>query len=82
VAPETRHMRADPEERRRRTNSALRSVYDYVMGALWLGLGIVFVWHEKFGFELDLDPTLKLIFGIAAILYGAFRLYRGYRKTG
>ena len=74
-------MSNEYEERRRKTSRTLRSIYDYVMGVLWLALGIVFIWHEKFGFELDFDPTLKMIFGIAAMLYGAFRLYRGYKKN-
>jgi len=73
-------MATNYEERRRKTSSTFRSVYDYVMGVLWLGLGIVFIWHRQLGFEVDFDPTLKKIFGIAAILYGAFRIYRGYKK--
>ena len=68
------------EEKRRKTNAMLRSVYDYVMGVLWFSLGIVFLFHEKMGINVDFDPTLEVIFGAAALLYGAFRLYRGYKK--
>lgn len=74
-------MTNDYEDKRRKTNSILRSVYDYVMGVLWLSLGVFFLLHKKFGIELDIDPALKTIFGIAAVLYGSFRLYRGYRKN-
>jgi len=50
-------MTNDYEEKRRKTSSTLRSIYDYVMGVLWLSLGIVFIWHDKFGFDLDFDPA-------------------------
>jgi hypothetical protein len=68
------------EENRRKTNAMFRSIYDYVMGVLWLSLGIVFLFHEKIGINVDFDPVLEVIFGVAALLYGAFRLYRGYKK--
>jgi uncharacterized membrane protein HdeD (DUF308 family) len=70
----------DPEEKRSRTSAKLRSIYDYVMGVLWLALGIVFLAYEKFNLDLKLDPVLRNIFGVAAILYGAFRIYRGFKN--
>ena len=74
-------MAGDYEDKRRKTNSILRSVYDYVIGVLWLSLGMVFLFHKKFGLDLDIDKTLTTIFGVAAVLYGSFRIYRGYRKN-
>lgn len=73
-------MPGNYEEKRKRSNALFRSVYDYVMGVLWLSLGIVFLFHERWGINLDLDPLLEIIFGVAAVLYGLFRLYRGFRK--
>ncbi len=69
------------EERRRKTNVFLHSVYDYAMGILWLGLGGFFLLYKKFDIDLNLDPVLITIFGVAAVLYGGFRLYRGYKKN-
>jgi hypothetical protein len=51
------------------------------MGVLWLSAGGFFLLYKKFGIELNIDTVLTTIFGISAILYGAFRVYRGYRKN-
>lgn len=74
-------MANDLEDKRKKTNVFLHSVYDYSMGVLWLGLGGFFLLHDKFGIELNIDKVLTTIFGTAAVLYGAFRLYRGFRKN-
>jgi predicted membrane chloride channel (bestrophin family) len=74
-------MANDYEEKRKKTNRVLRSIYDYVAGVLWFSLGAFFLLHKKFRIELDFDPTLITIFGIAAVLYGGFRIYRGYKKN-
>ena len=73
-------MANDYEDKRRKTTTLLHSIYDYVMGVLWLSLGVFFLLHKKFGINLDIDPVLTNIFGASAILYGAFRIYRGYTK--
>jgi hypothetical protein len=72
-------MALDFEERNRKRNARLRSLYDYTMGVLWMAIGAFFLWHRKWGFDLDLDKTLTTIFGVSALLYGFFRLYRGYK---
>lgn len=70
------------DEQRRKTKRTLHSVYDYVMGALWLCMGGFVLLHKSFGLSLEgFDPTLITIFGVAAAMYGAFRLYRGYKKN-
>jgi hypothetical protein len=74
-------MPGNYEDRQRKTKIFLHSLYDYTMGVLWLCTGGFFLLYKKLGIELDLDTVLTTIFGIAAILYGAFRLYRGYRKN-
>lgn len=69
------------EDNRRRTNVLLHSIYNYVMGVLWLSVGIFFLTYRKFGIDLNLDKVLTTIFGISAVLYGSFRIYRGYKKN-
>lgn len=73
-------MAVDFEERQRRRSALMRSVYDYTMGLLWLLAGAFFLIHERFGYDLKLDKTLTTIFGVAAVLYGLFRIYRGYKS--
>jgi hypothetical protein len=74
-------MANDFENKKRKTNIVLHSIYDYSMGVLWLCLGGFFLLYKKFGIELNIDTVLTTIFGAAAVLYGAFRLYRGYTKN-
>ena len=74
-------MTNDYEDKRKKTNVLLHSIYDYSMGVLWLSAGGFFLLYKKFGIELNIDTVLTTIFGIAAVLYGAFRIYRGYRKN-
>jgi len=60
-----------------------QTIYNYAMGILWTGLGVFVLFHKQLGYELGRlqnDPVLSSIFGGAAILYGIFRLYRGYLK--
>jgi len=74
-------MAADYEDKRKRTNVFLHALYDYTMGIFWLGLGGFFLLHKNFGIDLNIDNVLTTIFGISAVLYGAFRIYRGYKKN-
>ena len=63
------------------SSSWLRSLYDYTMGILWLGVGVFVMFHDKFNVDLRLDKTLSVIFGVSCMMYGLFRVYRGYKKN-
>ncbi len=67
------------EEKQLRHQARLRSYYDFGMGALWTGAGIFFLGYQRLGLEFDFDPLLSSIFGGACILYGIFRVWRGYK---
>jgi hypothetical protein len=61
----------------------MRSIMDYGMGVLWTGMGIFFIFIKHFNTMLAVnydDPVIK-IFGGVCILYGFFRIYRGYKKN-
>lgn len=60
----------------------MRSIMDYGMGLLWLGMGIFLVFIKKFSPDLavNYDSTLFKVFGAVCIFYGSFRIYRGYKK--
>jgi hypothetical protein len=62
-------------------NSRIRSVYDYTMGVLWFAVGVFFLFQKKLGYDLQLDKTLTGIFGVSSLLYGSFRIYRGFKKN-
>jgi uncharacterized membrane protein HdeD (DUF308 family) len=71
-------------DKQKDTSSWLRTIYNYTMGVLWLAAGIFFLFHRKWGYDLKLnnsaDVLLTNIFGASAVLYGLFRIYRGYKK--
>ncbi len=56
----------------------LRKIYDFVMGLLWTGAGIFFITVKYVSNGLGLDSLTTTLFGIAALVYGVFRLYRGF----
>ena len=72
------------DDRKRTTSSQLRTIYNYTMGVLWSAVGIFFLFHRKWGYDLKLneprDVLLANIFGVSAVLYGLFRLYRGFKN--
>jgi hypothetical protein len=69
---------------RRDTPTLMRSIYNLAMGVLWTGVGLFFLFHRKWGFDMNLnnsrDVLLTNIFGVAAVLYGLFRIYRGIKN--
>jgi hypothetical protein len=67
-------------DNKRDTSSWLRSLYNYTMGVLWIGVGVFILFHKKWGYDLELRPALGEIFGVSSILYGLFRVYRGYKN--
>ena len=60
----------------------MRSVMDFGMGLLWTAMGIFLIFIKKFntGLELRYDSTTLGTFGAVCLLYGLFRIYRGYKK--
>ena len=61
----------------------MRSLTNYIMGTLLLCAGIFFLIPTKrtAQFINQYDHTMITIFGIICIIYGIFRIYRGYRKN-
>ncbi len=67
------------DDKERNTSARLRSLYDYTMGVLWMAVGIFFLFQKKFGYDLQFNSLLTGIFGVSSLLYGLFRIYRGYK---
>ena len=61
----------------------MRSIMDYGMGALWTAMGVFLIFIKKFntGLETRYDESTLIIFGCICLLYGVFRIYRGYKKN-
>jgi hypothetical protein len=71
------------EKKRRKQVSMMKSLLDYGMGFIILVLGLFFLFRNKLKipFNESFPPNdIDKIFGVICILYGAWRIYRGYQK--
>jgi hypothetical protein len=61
----------------------MRSVSNYVMGIMIIAAGVLFLFPPEIMKErLSLyDPAMIKIMAVVCFIYGAFRVYRGYRKN-
>ena len=71
------------EQKRRKQVGRMRSIVDYTMGTLFTLLGIYFLLYESMGWNVfDREPSsIDYFIGGLFILYGAWRIYRGYKKN-
>jgi hypothetical protein len=80
-------MLEDYERQKRKQVSGMKSLMDYGMGILILILGLVFLFRMQFGANHPVNITmgkpdlLEKMFGGLSILYGIWRIYRGYKKN-
>lgn len=67
---------------RDKSYARMRSIMDYGMGLLWMAMGVFMIFIRKFNTELAdrYDDNTFRIFGAVCIIYGLFRIYRGYKK--
>ena len=58
----------------------IKAVFDIVMGIVYAGVGAVLALSKYIGLEITFPSAdVVLIFGVAAFVYGAFRIYRGVK---
>lgn len=71
--------KTDPKTKRYIT---MRSITDYGMGAIYVGIGLLILFAKQFDFNNDFVMSVPAkIFAILAIIYGGWRIYRGYKKS-
>ena len=76
-------MIEDYQNEHRKKVTRVRSVMDYIMGAIIILIGVYFLLYETLGlnvFRREPSPLDKLLGGVF-ILYGIWRMYRGYKKN-
>lgn len=71
------------ENQKRKQISNMKSIMDYVMGILFLVIGLYFLLYDKLGINyFDRKPSsTDYLFGGLFALYGIWRIYRGYKKN-
>ena len=73
----------EPLSKRDKNLVQMRSLTNYVMGILLIGAGCLFMFpiDATREFLSKYDPALIKIFAGICWIYGAFRVYRGYKKN-
>lgn len=76
-------MIEDYQEKQRRKVSRMRSMMDFVMGGLIVLIGVYFLVYETLGINVfNREPSsIDKFIGVLFILYGVWRMYRGYKKN-
>lgn len=59
----------------------MRSVVDYTRGAVFVVFGLFFIFFKNFNLSGIEYKSWYLYLGILFVLYGFWRIYRGYKKN-
>ena len=71
----------DNSEKRNRRYANMRAIKDFGMGVFYLAMAFFMFFPEKMGYELvDFDKLFRYMLGGISLIYGAWRIYRGYKK--
>ena len=76
------NSRNNSRDKSERAYRLFKSIYDFSMAALILGCAVLMLGAKWFKLEqvLNVDADSRTIFGGMCLLYGGFRLYRGFQK--
>jgi hypothetical protein len=75
-------MATEYDDKKLRAYRNRRALMDYGMGILYLAAGGFLFLAKQLGRELDFLPEpYTYIFGGLLLIYGVFRIYRGYKKN-
>ena len=71
------------EKKKRNQVSSMRSIKDYGIGVFIIIVGLFFLFHKKLKLSIIDFPASQMdyYFGGMCLLYGAWRIYRGYKKN-
>jgi len=70
------------EYQRQKQLSQMRTITNYGMGVVFVCVGIFFFVYDRLGINLGRKAgSLDIIIGILFVAYGAWRIYRGYKKN-
>lgn len=76
-------MLEEYENNKRKQVTQMKSIKDYGMGLLIILLGVFFIFHDELKIPIGdgSSSTMEKVFGGLCILYGGWRMYRGYKKN-
>ena len=71
----------DKMDSKTRRYLGMRSLMDFGMGIIYIGVGIFIFFAKKFHMQNDFNEGVVVkVFACIAILYGVWRIYRGIKK--
>lgn len=70
------------QEQQRKRTARMRSVMDYVRGIIFLAVGVFFLIYGQLGISIRgrAHSSIDYVIGGLFVLYGIWRMYRGYKK--
>ena len=72
------------EKKKRKQLALMKSVMDYGMGLIFIMIGLFFFFRNKIHTSINdylrSPDTLDKILGVIFLIYGSWRIYRGYQK--
>lgn len=77
-------MIEDFQDKQRQQGARVRSIMDYVMGIIFFLIGLYFLFYRHLGIKMVLNrepSNIDYILGGIFVLYGSWRIYRGYKKN-
>ncbi|MEO7530819.1 MAG: hypothetical protein ABIS69_05390 [Sediminibacterium sp.] len=76
-------MENDFRVKQKKSYNVMRMSYDFTIALLLLGMAVVMLFADKLGIDQlsgkDND-LFRYFFGSLCLLYGGFRLYRGFKR--
>ena len=72
------------EKKKRKDVSIMRTIRDYGIGVVIIVFGVFMFFRNQF--ELEINEMYKpdimdQVLGVICVVYGAWRIYRGYKKN-
>ncbi len=76
-------MENDFKVKQKKSYNVMRMSYDFTIAIIILGVGVVMLFAEKFHIDQlsgEDNEFFRYFFGSLCLLYGGFRLYRGFKR--
>jgi hypothetical protein len=74
-------MENEGSDRRKKGYILMRTIMDYGMGIIIFGFGIFFLLAPRLGIGFQIENFYRYCFGGLCLIYGGWRVYRGYKKN-
>ena len=76
-------MEKEFREKQKKSYNIMRMSYDFTIAVLLLGMAVIMLFAEKLGIEQLAgkdNEFFRYFFGGLCLLYGGFRVYRGFQR--